>query len=72
MLLIEIRHSACHLWRIFPGPFHVPRVAGCLRARMAGPDGQPELALPKEHGGPKGKEPTRYGDWEIKGKAVDF
>ena len=21
---------------------------------------------------PKGPEPTRYGDWEVKGKCVDF
>ena len=26
----------------------------------------------KESGGPKGPEPTRYGDWEINGKCVDF
>ena len=25
-----------------------------------------------EEGGPKGPEPTRYGDWERKGLAVDF
>jgi hypothetical protein len=25
-----------------------------------------------EIGGPKGPEPTRYGDWERKGVAVDF
>ena len=29
-------------------------------------------ALPPEKGGPKGLEPTRYGDWERKGVAVDF
>lgn len=29
-------------------------------------------ALPEELGGPKGPEPTRYGDWERKGLAVDF
>ncbi len=28
-------------------------------------------ALP-ETGGPKGPEPTRYGDWERKGRCVDF
>ncbi len=28
--------------------------------------------LPPENGGPKGLEPTRYGDWERKGIAVDF
>ena len=26
----------------------------------------------KEIGGPKGPEPTRYGDWEKKGIASDF
>jgi hypothetical protein len=27
---------------------------------------------PHEVGGPNGPEPTRYGDWERKGLAVDF
>ena len=27
---------------------------------------------PKETGGPKGKDPTRYGDWESKGRCIDF
>lgn len=27
---------------------------------------------PKEIGGPKGPEPTRYGDWEQKGRCTDF
>jgi hypothetical protein len=32
-----------------------------------------EAALPEdESGGPKGVEPTRYGDWERKGIAYDF
>ncbi|MCI0654053.1 MAG: DUF1674 domain-containing protein [Methylococcaceae bacterium] len=26
----------------------------------------------KELGGPKGPEPTRYGDWEKKGRCIDF
>ena len=30
------------------------------------------LAMETEHGGPAGPEPTRYGDWEKKGLAVDF
>ena len=29
-------------------------------------------ALPKELGGRGGKEPGRYGDWEVKGLATDF
>jgi len=28
--------------------------------------------MPKEFQGPKGPEPTRYGDWETKGIASDF
>ena len=27
---------------------------------------------PAEYGGPKGKEPTRYGDWEKNGRCIDF
>mgnify|MGYP002529192710 CR=1 FL=1 len=27
---------------------------------------------PKEIGGPKGPEPTRYGDWEKNGRCSDF
>ncbi len=29
-------------------------------------------APPREYGGPKGKEPTRYGDWEKNGRCIDF
>lgn len=28
--------------------------------------------LPREVGGPSGPEPTRYGDWERKGRCIDF
>ena len=34
-------------------------------------DAQTE-SQPEEFGGPKGLEPTRYGDWECKGRCVDF
>jgi len=29
-------------------------------------------AQPRELGGPAGPEPTRYGDWERKGRCIDF
>jgi hypothetical protein len=29
-------------------------------------------ARPRELGGRKGPEPTRYGDWEKKGRCIDF
>jgi len=31
-----------------------------------------ETPMPPETGGPKGPEPTRYGDWERKGRCSDF
>ena len=39
------------------------------RRKAAEADAHP---LPKELQGPKGPEPTRYGDWENKGIASDF
>jgi hypothetical protein len=32
----------------------------------------PRDRLPREIGGPKGPEPTRYGDWEFNGRCTDF
>jgi hypothetical protein len=57
---------------------------GQERERTLSPEAQRALAeaearrrvssklLPAERGGPEGPEPTRYGDWERKGIAVDF
>jgi hypothetical protein len=51
------------------------------------PEGLPKLAVdaeppadvpspspvqPEEIGGPKGPDPTRFGDWERKGRCIDF
>jgi hypothetical protein len=43
------------------------------------PEVQPEVPkpasqkpMPKEIGGTNGPEPTRYGDWEHKGRCTDF
>ncbi len=33
---------------------------------------RPALPAPKEVGGPKEKDPTRYGDWTVKGRCIDF
>lgn len=42
-------------------PGHVPLGANLL----------PPI-VKKEIGGPKGLEPTRYGDWEKNGRCIDF
>jgi hypothetical protein len=39
------------------------------RRRQAAANARP---IEKEYQGPKGPEPTRYGDWENKGIASDF
>ena len=39
------------------------------RRRQAAANAKP---MEKEYQGPKGLEPTRYGDWENKGIASDF
>ena len=41
--------------------------ASAARAANRGSDGRPV-----EIGGPKGLEPTRYGDWEKAGRCIDF
>ena len=33
---------------------------------------QKPLELPEELGGRGGAEPSRFGDWEINGRAIDF
>lgn len=33
---------------------------------------EPPKQAPREIGGPKGPEPTRYNDWEKNGRCVDF
>lgn len=45
------------------------RAAAEAQARRAKAQNRP---LPPEIGGPKGPEPTRYGDWEKKGITSDF
>jgi hypothetical protein len=54
-----------------------PRETGPVPPPTAG--GAPPAAAsannklePREIGGPKGPEPTRYGDWERAGRCIDF
>jgi hypothetical protein len=41
------------------------------RPPETGDTGAPSEA-PRENGGPRGPEPTRYGDWERNGRCYDF
>ncbi len=46
-------------------PVHVAQNASA-------PDKNLPYSRPVEHGGQAGLEPTRYGDWEKKGRCTDF
>ena len=56
-----------------PGKALTPAARRALEEAAARRQAETEAAeKPVELGGPKGPEPTRYGDWERKGVAVDF
>jgi hypothetical protein len=55
-----------------PGVSLTPAAKRALEEAAARRRAAAANALPPEKGGPKGLEPTRYGDWERAGRAVDF
>ena len=55
-----------------PGKTLTPEALRALQEAEARRQAAPRQDLPTEIGGRDGEEPTRYGDWEKKGLAVDF
>lgn len=55
-----------------PGKPLTPAARRALEEAAARRAEQDALAAAAEVGGPSGPEPTRFGDWERKGLAVDF
>ncbi|HEY3694645.1 DUF1674 domain-containing protein [Phenylobacterium sp.] len=55
-----------------PGKALTPAARRALAEAEARREAAQAAAVPAEDGGPAGPEPTRYGDWERKGIAVDF
>ena len=55
-----------------PGKPLTPAARRALEEAAARHAAEGEAARVKEEGGPRGPEPTRFGDWERKGIAVDF
>ena len=49
-----------------------PRSGDSSTVSEAVPNDERTRDVPVEHGGPSGPEPTRYGDWERKGRCIDF
>jgi hypothetical protein len=56
------------------GPDASPAPQGAARRDGGPPPAKDRPAQPvvPEIGGPKGPEPTRYGDWEKGGRCTDF
>ncbi|HJV41541.1 DUF1674 domain-containing protein [Caulobacter sp.] len=55
-----------------PGKALSPAARRALEEAAARRAAEHDPALPPEKGGRDGPEPTRFGDWEKKGVAVDF
>jgi hypothetical protein len=55
-----------------PGVTLTPAARRALKEAAARRKATAATEAPPEQGGPAGPEPTRYGDWERKGRAVDF
>ena len=56
-----------------PGKALTPAARRALEEAAARREARSNDASPaQEIGGPAGPEPTRFGDWELKGRAVDF
>jgi len=55
-----------------PGKPLTPEARRALEEAAARRAAAAEAPRPPEQGGPQGPEPTRFGDWERKGIAVDF
>ena len=55
-----------------PGKALTPEARRALEEADARRAAAADAERSAEQGGPKGPEPTRFGDWERKGIAVDF
>jgi hypothetical protein len=55
-----------------PGKKLSPAARRALEEAAARRAAAASVTGPKEVGGPAGFEPTRFGDWERKGVAIDF
>ncbi|MGF1545662.1 MAG: DUF1674 domain-containing protein [Parvularculaceae bacterium] len=49
-----------------------PEAVRALEEAAARRAAKADADKPDERGGPTGPDPTRYGDWERKGRAIDF
>jgi hypothetical protein len=55
-----------------PGKALTPAARRAVEEAEVRRQAEEAAAVTGEQGGPRGLEPTRFGDWERKGIAVDF
>jgi hypothetical protein len=63
---------ADHIPGAAPNKPLTPAARRALEEAAARRAAESQAEKPPEDGGPAGPEPTRFGDWERKGIAVDF
>ncbi|MGC1522589.1 MAG: DUF1674 domain-containing protein, partial [Steroidobacteraceae bacterium] len=59
----------------FPEPAEGDRAAAAPDAEAKPQEAGPQESsgqVPREVGGREGPEPTRFGDWELRGRCIDF
>ena len=59
-------------WTRFPITHRIPPLPTPGPEDQAADHAAPPKPAPTEIGGPKEAEPTRYGDWTVKGRCIDF
>ncbi len=55
-----------------PPPTEAPSASDVDTEKAVGRANGGSTEAPEEQGGPPGPEPTRFGDWERKGRCIDF
>jgi hypothetical protein len=70
---IEPKAPTRHIPRMSARPDDPTQPQPSIEKPADPPEALPDDAKrPREIGGPKGPEPTRYGDWEVGGRCTDF
>ena len=64
--------STLVFWQTLPVTLEHEDQADELPRPPAAPQAEPPKMPPREVGGRQGPEPTRYGDWEVRGRCIDF
>jgi hypothetical protein len=67
--LCDSRPEAIEVWQL---PAGAAATAPTLAPPIAAVTGPAPAAPAREVGGRGGPDPTRYGDWELRGRCIDF